>query len=67
MLHAVGCGREFLAARGYRAAKARPPRDPAIRDEMLIADLRTVHQQNFSGYAVKKLPCGGGAGRSAAN
>jgi hypothetical protein len=23
------------------------PRDPAIRDEMLIADLRTVHQQNF--------------------
>jgi hypothetical protein len=48
LLHAVGCGREFLAARGYRAAKARPPRDPAIRDEMLIADLRTVHQQNFS-------------------
>ena len=55
MLHAVGCGREFLAARGYRAAKARPPRDPAIRDEMLIADPRTVDQQNFSGYGVKKI------------
>ena len=27
--------------------KAAPP-DRAIRDEMLIADLRTVHQQNFS-------------------
>jgi hypothetical protein len=46
----LGCGRGFLTARGYRAAQARPLPDRAIRDEMLIADLRTVHQQNFSGY-----------------
>jgi putative transposase len=45
----------FLTSRGYRAAKTRPPSDREIRDEQLIADLRTVHAQNFSVYGVKKM------------
>ncbi|GAA2769996.1 IS3 family transposase [Mycolicibacterium pallens] len=46
---------EFLTARGYRAARVRPPCDREIRDEQLIADLRTVHNDNFSVYGVKKM------------
>jgi putative transposase len=45
----------FLTSRGYRAARTRPPSDREIRDEQLIADLRTVHQQNYSVYGVKKM------------
>jgi transposase InsO family protein len=45
----------FLTSRGYRAAKTRPPSDREIRDEQLIADLRTVHRENFSVYGVKKM------------
>lgn len=45
----------FLTARGYRAARARPASDREIRDEQLIADLRTVHKDNFSVYGVKKM------------
>ena len=45
----------FLTSRGYRAARVRPPSDREIRDEQLIADLRTVHQQNFSVYGVRKM------------
>ena len=44
----------FLTSRGYRAALTRPPSDREIRDDQLIADLRTVHQQNYSVYGVKK-------------
>jgi hypothetical protein len=40
----------FLTARGYRAAKTRPPSDRAIRDELPIEELKTVHQQNYSVY-----------------
>jgi hypothetical protein len=36
--------RGFLTSRGYRAARTRPPSDREIRDEQLIADLRTVHR-----------------------
>ncbi|MBF4194375.1 transposase, partial [Mycolicibacterium phlei] len=43
----------FLTARGYRAARTRPASDREIRDEQLIADLRTLHQDNFSVYG----PC----------
>ncbi len=46
---------KFLTSRGYRAARSRPPSDREIRDEQLIADLRTVHQRNFSVYGVKKM------------
>jgi putative transposase len=60
LLHAVGYGHGFLTARGYRAAKARPPPDQAIRYEMLIADLRTVHQQNFAGYGSRSCHAAAG-------
>lgn len=45
----------FLTSRGYRAAKARPPSDRAIRDELLIAELKAVHKDNFSVYGVLKM------------
>jgi transposase InsO family protein len=45
----------FLTSRGYRAARTRPPSDREIHDEQLMADLRTVHQQNYSVYGVKKM------------
>ena len=45
----------FLTARGYRAARTRPPSDREIRDEQLIADLCAVHRQNYSVYGVKKM------------
>ena len=45
----------FLTSRGYSAARTRPPSDREIRDEQVIADLHTVHRQNFSVYGVKKM------------
>jgi hypothetical protein len=45
----------FLTSRGYRAARIRPPSDREIRDEQLIADLREVHQKNYSVYGVNKM------------
>ena len=45
----------FLTSRGYRAARTRPASDREIRDEQLIADMRTVHRENFSVYGVKKM------------
>ena len=45
----------FLTSRGYRAARTRPASDREIRDEQLIAELRTVHEKNFSVYEVKKM------------
>ena len=45
----------FLTSRGYRAAKTRPPSDRAIRDELLIEELRTVHRKNYSVYGVLKM------------
>lgn len=45
----------FLTSRGYRAAKTRPPSDRALSDDLLIAELRTVHQKNYAVYGVKKM------------
>lgn len=45
----------FLTSRGYRDAKARPPSDRAVRDDLLIAELTTVHRANYSVYGVKKM------------
>ncbi len=45
----------FLTSRGYRAAKTRPACDREIRDEQLIAVLRTVHRDNYSCYGVLKM------------
>ena len=44
----------FLTSRGHPVAMTRPPSDREIRDEQLIADVRAVHQQNYSVYGVKK-------------
>lgn len=52
-LRAVVTG--FLTSRGYRAALTRAPSDRALRDHVLIAELRTVHAQNYSVYGVKKM------------
>ena len=49
-------------------ALAGRPADRAIRDEMLIADLRTVHQAELLRLGVKETRCqAAAAGRSAAN
>ena len=45
----------LLTSRGYRAARTRPPSDREIRDEQLMAELATVHRQNYSVYGVKKM------------
>ncbi|ORW85310.1 transposase [Mycobacterium sp. IEC1808] len=45
----------FLTSRGYRAARTRPASDREIRDEQLIAELATVHRQNYSVYGAKKM------------
>jgi putative transposase len=45
----------FLTSRGYRAARTRPPSDREIRDEQFIAELHTVHRDNYSVYGVKKM------------
>jgi transposase InsO family protein len=45
----------FLTFRGYRAAKARSRSARAIRDELLIDELKTVHEQNFSVDGVEKM------------
>jgi transposase InsO family protein len=45
----------FLTFRGYRAAKARPRSARAIRDGLLIDELKTVHEQNFSVDGVEKM------------
>ena len=44
-----------MTSRGYRAAKTRTRCARAIRDELLIGELKTVHEQNFSVYGVKKM------------
>lgn len=45
----------FFTSRGYRAARSRPPSDRQLRDELLVAELKTVHEQNYSVYGVKKM------------
>ena len=40
----------FLTSLGYRAAKTRVRSSRAIRYEILITELRTMHEQNFSAY-----------------
>lgn len=56
-------------ARGYRAARVRPPCDREIRDEQLTANLQAVYEDNCSVYGAKKMHAAlsGADGRSAAN
>jgi len=45
----------FLAARGYRVAKARPASARQLRDELLIPEITRLHAENYGVYAVRKM------------
>ncbi|WP_374928272.1 IS3 family transposase [Kytococcus sedentarius] len=52
-LGATKCG--FITSRGYRAAKTRPASARALRDDLLLKEIRRVHAQNYSVYGVRKM------------
>ena len=52
-LRATECG--FMTARGYRAAKTRPPSARALSDELLGAEMVRLHAENYGVYGVRKL------------
>jgi len=45
----------FITARGYRAAKARPPSARRLSDELLGAEIARLHKRNFGVYGVRKM------------
>lgn len=45
----------FITSRGYRAAKARPASARALRDEVLLPEVRWIHAENYSVYGVRKM------------
>ena len=45
----------FLTARGYRAAKTRPPSARALSDELLGSEIARLHAENYSVYGVRKM------------
>lgn len=47
--------RGFITSRGYRAAKARPKSARALRDELLIDELRRLHAANYGVYGTRKM------------
>ena len=53
VLSATECG--FITSRGYRAAKARPTSARALRDEVLLPEIRRIHAENHSVYGVRKM------------
>ena len=53
ILGATECG--FITSRGYRAAKSRPACARSIRDEMLVEEMKRIHQENYSVYGVRKM------------
>ena len=53
ILGATVCG--FITSRGYRAAKSRPASARSVRDEMLVEEVRRIHQANYSVYGVRKM------------
>ena len=52
-LRATECG--FITSRGYRAAKQRSSSARALRDEILIEEIRRVHAVNYSVCGVRKM------------
>ena len=52
-LRATECG--FITSRAYRAAKTRPTSARALRDAILIEELRRIHAENYSVYGVRKM------------
>jgi len=53
ILGATECG--FITSRGYRASKNRPASARSLRDEMLVEELKRIHQENYSVYGVRKM------------
>jgi putative transposase len=52
-LGATECG--FLTARGYRAARTRPPSARRLRDELLGDEITRLHAENYGVYGVRKM------------
>ena len=52
-LRATTCG--FITSRAYRAAKTRPASARALRDEVLLPEIKRIHQENYSVYGVRKM------------
>lgn len=52
-LGATDCG--FITARGYRAARTRPPSARQLSDELLGAEIARLHAQNYGVYGVRKM------------
>ncbi|QGS20839.1 IS3 family transposase [Micrococcus luteus] len=44
-----------ITSRGYRAAKTRPTSARALRDAILVEELRRIHAENYSVYGVRKM------------
>ena len=53
ILGATECG--FITARGYRAAKTRPPSARRLSDELLGAEMVRLHEENYGVYGVRKM------------
>lgn len=45
----------FVTARGYRAAKTRPPSARTLSDQLLGAEIDRLHAENYSVYGVRKM------------
>jgi hypothetical protein len=53
ILSATECG--FITARGYRAARTRPPSARALSDELLGAEMTRLHPENYGVYGIRKM------------
>ena len=53
VLNTTECG--FITSRGYRAAKTRPASARALRDVLLLEELKRIHAENYSVYGVRKM------------
>ena len=45
----------FITSRAYRATKTRPASVRALRDEVLLPEIKRIHQENYSVYRVRKM------------
>ena len=45
----------FITSRAYRATKTRPASARALRDEILLPEIKRIHQENYSVYGVQKM------------
>lgn len=47
--------RGFLTSRGYRAAKKRLPSPRQLRDEILVPEIKRLHQKHYGVYGRRKM------------